>query len=261
VANRATRILRLALVALALAGSSSQIRADTLILDGTLSILLSDLPAATLDASAPLPVLVSSGAGSFTEPASVFGPATISVDLPPTDVPLISGYTIVGLANGTQVFDGSAGTATGALAGTALVNIQQLFDLVIPLSPVGRPGATARTTVGALHVTVVGQGWTTGVASVTGITRTTPGGQVVHTATLSGADDRTPAHAGSLVLVSGFRVITNAGATLPGFAVQTLHFMTPEPGLPAQLGAALLVLAWIGQRRRRPKRMVRRTLP
>jgi hypothetical protein len=236
----------LALVALLVAVGGPPAQASPLSLGGTLTIRLGDLPPAALVASESVSVTVSSGSGSFTEPASVFGPETFAVSLL-TGVPLISAYTLFGLANGAQSFDGAAGTATGGLAGTAHLNIQQLFDLVIPLSPVGRPGASARATIGAVHVTVIGQGWTTGVASVTGITRTTPSGMVVHTATLEGSEGRTPAHEGSLVLVSGFQVLSNAAATIPGFAVQTLSFI-PEPGSLLQIAAAALALAGLARR-------------
>jgi hypothetical protein len=233
----------LALAALVLASGSSLAGAGTLSLSGTLSIRLAELPPAVLVAPESVPIMVSSGSGSFTEPASVFGPETVPVSLL-TGVPQISAYTILGLANGAQSFDGVAGTATGGLAGTALLNVQRLFDLVIPLSPVGRSGASARRTVGALHVTVIGQGWTTGVASVTGITSTTLDGVVVHTVTLEGSEGRTPAHEGSLVLVSGFQVLSNAAATIPGFAIQSLRFI-PEPGRLAQIAAAALALVWL----------------
>jgi hypothetical protein len=134
----------------------------------------------------------------------------------------------------------------GPLAGTFIVNVPGLFNLDIPLSPVGSTGAAGQAVVGTLAVTVLGTGWTTAPVQVTGIsTGTTPTSQaaIVNTVTFVGYDNRTPGHVGRVLLVSPFKVVTNAAENLPGIARQTLDFagIVPEPGT---LG--LLVVGAVG---------------
>jgi hypothetical protein len=101
---------------------------------------------------------------------------------------------------------------------------------------------------GGIIITVTGQKWTAGPTSVTGT-----GDLGTGVALSNGEDNRTAGHAGNLVLVTGFRAVTNVAGTLPGFAVQTLNF-APEPtslllSAAAAGGLGLLVHA----RRRRRK--------
>jgi hypothetical protein len=216
---------------------------------GTLSLTIGGLPPVTIPGGAGA-IFVSSGAGDFTEPLGAFGPVT--VPLPKslfTGVPQISGLTLTGFGNGTKVFSGALGTATGGLAGNAVVTVLQSLNLTIPLSVVGAAGASVQAGAGAIIITVVGQGWTTGIASVTGVSSTTPGTNVINTVTLAGSDARTASHAGSITLVSGFQAITNVAGTLPGFAIQALTFATPEAGTLVLLGTGAIGLALYGRRR------------
>jgi hypothetical protein len=139
----------------------------------------------------------------------------------------------------------------GPLAGTVIVNVLGLFNLDIPLSPVGSPGGAGQAVAGYLYVSVLGTGWTTGSVQLTGITTATPSGAQVNTVTFAGYDNRTPGHVGNVLLVSPFKVITNAAGNLPGIARQTLVFggAVPEPGVLALLAAGAAAL---GLRRRRP---------
>lgn len=67
---------------------------------------------------------------------------------------------------------------------------------------------------------------------------------------MTGQDLRTPGHQGSLTLVSGFKAVTSAGGSIPGFARMSLTFEpVPEPGTWALLAAGLGSLA-AGRRRR-----------
>lgn len=224
--------------------------ADTLDLDpSTFGLSIGALPPVTLPNN-PTSIVVSSGGGTFTEPAGVFGPA--DVPLPAslfTGVSLISGLTLVGFGNGTVVCDGfdPALACTGGLAGTTLVNVLQLFNLSIPLSVVGSPGATVKVDAGGIIITVTGQKWTAGPTSVVGT-----GDNQTGVALSNGEDNRTAGHGGELVLVTGFRAVTNVAGTLPGFAVQTLNF-APEPTSLLLAAAAAGAVGFLVHARRRRK--------
>ena len=119
--------------------------------------------------------------------------------------------------------------------------------MAIPLSPIGSTGDSHVLQAGTLLITLVGTGWTTAPVTLTGVT--TAG---VNTVAFAGYDNRTVGHAGTVQLVSPFKVITQAG-NLPGLAFQTLTFAggLPEPGTLALLGIATATLALFGRRRHR----------
>jgi hypothetical protein len=144
----------------------------------------------------------------------------------------------------------------GAVDGTLFVNILGLFNLQVPLDPVGAGGVAVAPPAGSLQVTVLGTGWTTGTVAVTGITTATPGGLWINTVTYAGYDNRTPAHRGSLLLVSPFKVVTNAAGNLVVLARQSLVFEgeVPEPGTLLLLGSGVAGLVWLGHERMRRRR-------
>lgn len=244
--HRISRVLVGALMLLTIPGAST---AASLALDpSTFSVSIGALPPVVL-ANNPATIAVSSGAGTFTEFPGVFGPTTIGLSASLfTGVSLISGLTLAGIGNGTVVCS-SAGpplSCAGGLAGTALVNILQLFNLSIPLSVVGSPGASVKVDAGGIIITVIGQRWVAATTSVTGT-----GSAMTNTAFSTGFDSRTAGHGGSLVLVSGFKAITNVAGTLPGFAVQNLNFDAPEPVELLMLGVGLVGFGIYGSTRRR----------
>ena len=232
---RKSRLLVGALILLTVPGVAT---ASTVALDpSSLSLTIGALPPVTIPNNAAS-IFVSSGVGTFTEPPGVFGPSTVGLPVSLfTGVSLISGLTFPGFGNGTKVCTQTGPLGCfGGLSGVALVNVLQLFNLSIPLSVVGSPGASVRIDSGGIVITVVGQGWTAGTATVT-FTTFTPTTQI-NTAVSFGTDQRTAGHGGSLVLVSGFKAITNVAGTLPGFAVQNLNF-APEPVELLLLGVGL----------------------
>jgi len=137
-----------------------------------------------------------------------------------------------------------------AIAGAAKVCVfgpcsNAVANLVVPLSVVGVGGAA--TVEGAINVTVVGAPWTTGIASVDGVTAAGwargPGSQTSSTAHASG----------EIQLVTPIRILTNLPndlAAIPAFGVLTLHFV-PEPTTIALLGGGLVATAALGRRTRR----------
>lgn len=237
-----SRVVAAALLAVLVPVTAS---ADALDLGpSSFSLSISTLPPIQVPNN-PSTIVVSSGAGTFTEPAGVFGPTTIGLPASLfTGVSLISGLTLAGIGNGTLVCSSTDPNlnCTGGLAGTTLVNVLQLFNLSIPLSVVGSPGASVRVDAGGIIITVIGQKWTAGPTSVTGVT----GGPALS----NGVDNRTPGHGGELVLVSGFKAVTNVAGSLPGFAVQNLNFV-PEPMRMLSLGAAGAAIGLLVHLRRR----------
>ncbi len=250
---------------------ASQAGASVLTLTGvslgiTLHWLGSPLPTASFPLNSPgIPIAVSSGVGGFSEPAGLFtGTVVLGTGLF-TGVPLVNSLTVANVANGSKLI-GSPGAAgprgagilraggglggPGPLAGTAFVNIAGIFNLSIPLTPVGNTGATQTFVLTPLTIIVQGTGWTTGTVTVTGFGRATTPSPAV---TFAGFDNRTAAHAGVVQLISPFRVLDNGSAGFGnhvGLAVQTLAFSgVPEPGTLLLLGAGAAALALHGWRR------------
>jgi hypothetical protein len=263
------RVLSILPVAL---GLSAAAHASLVTLTGsTLGIKLGAVPTIDFAQGAPVPVSVSSGGGSFTEPAGLFtGSAALPTSLF-TGVPLIEQVTFANVANGTKLIaQGAAGggQATGIvraggglggpgpLAGTAFVNLIALFNLEVPLSPIGSTGGQTQVIGGSIVITVLGTGWTTGTVTVTGLNNPFgtlgPSPSPANTVTFAGYDNRTPGHAGNLLLISPFKVIFNAGGNLVGLATQSLSFVpaVPEPGTLLLLALGIGAVALRARRRR-----------
>jgi hypothetical protein len=237
--------------------AASPSTASTLSLTGsTLSFTIGTLPTVTISQSPdPVPVLVSSGGGSFAEPAGLFATALVMpVDLF-TGVSLISSLNVT-LSNATGSFTAAGGTfgafgGAGALAGLARVGVLAgALNISVPLSVVGAGGKVA-TGVAALNVTVTGHRWTLGPVALTHVTTVTESGALVNTVTLTGYDNRSADHAGTLQLVTPVRIFTNAiGGGFRGLAVQTLTFV-PEPGTLLLVGPGIAGLVIVGRRKLR----------
>ena len=189
-------------------------------------------------------VAVSSGTGSFSVPAGLFAGTAILPTQIFFTVPLISSLNMT-VTNDTIAVAGGAGS--GVLPGFGKFGAcGGIINLFIPLDVGG--GGTATGGAAALQISVtLANGWTTGVATVDGITTTTPSG-VVNTASLTGFDARTAAHAGTILLVTPARLLST-GSSLPLFATLRLTFV-PEPHVVLLLAAAAGGVAIVGRSRR-----------
>ena len=151
-------------------------QAATLNANGTLGVGIGALPAIVISSSPPnIPIFVSSGAGSFSDPAGMFS-AFVPLPTPLfTGVPLITTLNVTAAnATGTFTATGGIGGFFGGpepLSGFARIGVLGLFTVPVPLGNVGGGGSLALV-VASLSVTVIGNIFTTGPAVVTGITTT-----------------------------------------------------------------------------------------
>jgi hypothetical protein len=272
-------ILRPAAFAAVLVACLASVRpalAAVLEMGGTLELRIAGLPPISFSQDPPtLMVSVSSGGGAFDVPAGLFsGFAPLPTPLF-TGVPLITSLNVVSAVNRSGSFAPGVGSGGGfggiqGFDGRIHFGILGLSTANVLLDPIGQGGTNA-IVVASLSVTLVGNAFTTGPGIVTGIstelTRATPSdtvgcapvvcgpgfgglGVFVNTVTLSGADNRTPGHAGTLALVSPIRLVGNAFGPLPGYAVERFTFV-PEPGtLVLFASTAAAALAWGATRRR-----------
>lgn len=197
-------------------------------------------------------IFVSSGPGNFGLPPSVF---QVDLGLPTqlfTGVTLISTLNI-DATNLTASFVAGGGPGggfggAGPLSGQAVIGVLGgLLNIDIPLSVVGA-GGFQTAEAGLLMISATGHLWTTGPAMIAGLTSATPSGGFTNTITVSGFDNRTAGHKGSLLLVSPLRVISGAFGVLPSFVTMSLTFV-PEPGVVVLIGSALLALVGVSRKR------------
>jgi hypothetical protein len=229
----------------------------------TFGISIGALPPIVFPQVAPVAIDVSSAGGGFTEPAAVFSGSVMLPTALFTGVALIDGLTIANVANEAKTIspsqpagprtalvlrDGGGLGGPGPIAGTSFVNVLSLFNLAVPLGVIGSTGASTMVTAGTLMVAVSATGWTTNLVQITQVTSNDVNEVTVN---FEGYDNRTAGHAGVIQLVSPFHITTNAAGNLPGLAVQTLTFGTPEPGTLLLAGAALGTVALLAYRRMR----------
>jgi len=121
--------------------------------------------------------------------------------------------------------------------------------LAVPLV-IGTPNTISKLG-GGVAITAIGAGWTAGATTVTGVTTTTPTFNVTNpagTAMLTGANGLTVGGAGTLLLVTPIKVMTNIAGNLAAFSTLTLNYV-PEPGTLLLLGAGIAGLTALGRRR------------
>jgi hypothetical protein len=236
-----------ALAALVVGIAPSAFASPLSLSSATLEFSFADVGLTAVAVDTPgIPVLVSSGGGSFVKPAGLLtGTATLLPSLGNLDtmvVEALSGVTTFTAAGGTGGGFGGSGGLDGTLD---LRFLGAAINLAVPLSIVGG-GGSFQATLFAITVTATGHGWTTGPAVITGL-----GSEYGTTVTISGYDNRSAAHAGAIQLVSPIRILTSfSGPAFPGYAAQTFVFV-PEPGTLLLIGAAVAGLGVVGFRRSR----------
>jgi hypothetical protein len=161
-----------------------------------------------------------------------------TVTTPVTALPFVTVFQVIVSGN-----PGGAAFAAGVPGGMPVTGnayakgFGGVTLLTVPLS-IGTPG-TQMAGAGFLAVTVVGDDWTTGTASVPLTTPTSMGATM---ATAMGANFLVGG-GGTLVMVSALNVLTAAAGQIPGFAILTLNFV---PSAPEPAGLALLGMGVAG---------------
>jgi hypothetical protein len=154
-------------------------------------------------------------------------------------------FTPTGGPNG-----GMGGPMTLAGAAKILAYSGNVTLVLVPLSPVGQPGGFVSVTGGGgTIIQASGDGWTTGMLTLTTPSITVGGGTATPgTTAQTGTDMRTPGGAGTVVLITPLFIRTNLAGDIPTFATLTLNYV-PEPGTLLLLGAGIAGLALLGRKR------------
>ena len=241
-----TRVPILVALALTIALPTAARAAVMSLESSNVTVIIGRLPPAVLPQNPdPVSVAVSSGTGSFVLPSGLFGGTAVLPTGLFTGISLLSSLSVTA-TNSTVSVGGGAGN--GVVTGLAHIGVcGGLINLYIPLNFGG--GGTQVQGAAALAATVTfASGWTTGVVTVANITTPTPGGGDANTVTLAGFDTRTAGHAGTIMLVTPARFLSNAVGFLPLFGTMTLTFV-PEPGVLLLLATAAGGLALFARSR------------
>lgn len=206
-------------------------------------------------------VSFASDGGSFTLPSAVFvndssSPVGFTPNASPNSIYTIR--TVTNSSNLSGTFSGATGamgSGSSVLVELGIVPFPMVFaSLVLPVN-VGLAGtatATAAILTNAVTVTVIANGWTTGMITVSDQTISAPTATTASSATATGTNSLTPS-GGSITLVTPFLVLIRGAATenRAGYAVLNLTFSNkvPEPGTLLLLGAGVAGLALVGRRK------------
>ena len=195
---------------------------------------------------------LSAGLGAGTAFNGVF-----TTSIPTSAAPPLTAIQVFVTKNAGATFTGATtGNVGGVLLFEGVANVYGLDGfpsgglplLGVPLA-LGSPNTLFSAAPG-VSITAIGAGWTAGAATVTGITTTTPSNatNMAGTAMATGANGLTAAGAGTLVLVTPSKIMTNIAGNLAAFSVLTLTYV-PEPGSVLLVAAAVATLAVLGRRR------------
>ena len=225
----------MAVGAIATLGASAQAAP---LASATLSFAIGTLPPAVFAASGATGTATSNLNATLGAGTAFNG--TVTTTIPLTAAPPLTQIQVQLTGNGALAFTG--GPASAAFTGIANVKgFGGLTLLGVPLL-VGSPNTTTKSAFG-VNITAISGAWTLGPATIT----LGPASPTV-TAMATGNNGLTANGAGTLVLVTPVKIITNIAGTLAAFGVLTLTYV-PEPGTLLLLGSGVAGLAALGRRR------------